>query len=194
MFHRDKAKTPGDPRTDEELIRALNRGDDAAFTPIYHRYRDWALSLAFRFTADRDEAQDAVQDAFVYFAGKFPGFVLSARMTTFLYAVIKSTSLALVRKRRRVTHDEMALSQAAAPPEDAPAGSIRAELAMVMAALPEAQREVVLMRFVDDFSLEEIGQGLSIPIGTVKSRLHHALATLRASPVTRRYFEKSDEH
>jgi len=58
-----------------------------------------------------------------------------------------------------------------------------------MASLPEIYREVVLRRFVDDFSLEEIGQALHIPLGTVKSRLHHALAALRANPAVQRYFQ-----
>ena len=58
----------------------------------------------------------------------------------------------------------------------------------VMAALPNDQREVVLMRFVDDMSLDEIAQTLSVPTGTVKSRLHRALETLRTDPHTREYF------
>jgi RNA polymerase sigma-70 factor (ECF subfamily) len=45
--------------------------------------------------------------------------------------------------------------------------------------LPPAQREVVLLRFVDDFSLPQIAAALAIPVGTVKSRLHHALEALR---------------
>lgn len=57
-----------------------------------------------------------------------------------------------------------------------------------MAALPETHREVVLMRFVDDMSLGEIAEALGIPLGTVKSRLHNALETLRHDPATRRYF------
>jgi len=64
----------------------------------------------------------------------------------------------------------------------------RAELATALAALPIDQREVVLMRFLDDMSLSEIAEALSVPSGTVKSRLHRALETLRADPRTREYF------
>jgi RNA polymerase sigma-70 factor (ECF subfamily) len=63
------------------------------------------------------------------------------------------------------------------------------ELAGVLSVLPAPQREVLLMRFVDDMELSEIAAALSIPHGTVKSRLHHALRTLRADERTRRYFE-----
>jgi RNA polymerase sigma-70 factor, ECF subfamily len=65
------------------------------------------------------------------------------------------------------------------------------ELAQIVRRLPEGQQEVVLLRFVDDLSLEEIAQALEIPLGTVKSRLHHAISTLRTDPATRAYSEKS---
>jgi RNA polymerase sigma-70 factor (ECF subfamily) len=55
----------------------------------------------------------------------------------------------------------------------------RPELAAVLDGLPEGQREVLLMRFVDGMSLQEIAAALSIPEGTVKSRLHYGLRTLR---------------
>ena len=58
-----------------------------------------------------------------------------------------------------------------------------------MAALPEPQREALLMRFVDDMSLAEIAAALSIPVGTVKSRLHNSLAALRRDPRTRAFFD-----
>jgi RNA polymerase sigma-70 factor (ECF subfamily) len=65
----------------------------------------------------------------------------------------------------------------------------RAGLAGVLAQLPEPQREVLLLRFVDGFSLEEIAGALHVPPGTVKSRLHHALAALRRDPLTKKFFE-----
>jgi RNA polymerase sigma-70 factor (ECF subfamily) len=65
----------------------------------------------------------------------------------------------------------------------------RAELAAVMASLPETHREVLLMRFMDGFALEEIAQAMDIPLGTVKSRMHNAIAMLRRDPRTRAYFD-----
>ena len=60
--------------------------------------------------------------------------------------------------------------------------------AKVLAGLPEAHREVLLMRFVDGMSLAEIAEALSVPDGTVKSRLHNAAAALRKDERTVRYF------
>ena len=64
----------------------------------------------------------------------------------------------------------------------------RTELAAVLTALPVEQREIVLMRFVDDLTLEEIAQIQEMPLGTVKSRLYRALQSLKNDPHTRKYF------
>ncbi len=178
-----------DPRSDAELVDALNRGESPAFDTIYFRYRDWVAALAHRFTGNAEDALDVLQETFSYFFRKFPGFRLSAAMTTFLYPVIKNLSIAARRKRSRFAGGDESLNWLPAPSEHESQSS-RHELATVLAAVPEPQREVLLMRFVDDFTLDEIAQALSIPLGTVKSRLHNALATLRKDERTQRYFEQ----
>lgn len=176
-----------DPRPDDVLIAAANQGDEAAFVALYHRYRDWVVRLARRFTGNDDDALDVLQETFAYFFRKFPGFRLTAAMTTFLYPVVRNLSLAARRKRGRFVSDEELLNVTPAPPLEA--GDPRTELAVVISALSAGHREVVLMRFVDGMSLEEIAAALAIPVGTAKSRLHHALRALREDPRMRRYFE-----
>jgi RNA polymerase sigma-70 factor (ECF subfamily) len=169
------------------LVAAANDGDEAAFVALYERHRDWVVRLAQRFTGDADDAQDVLQETFKYLLGKFPGFELTAAMTTFLYPVVKNISLGILRNRRRepVADEQLLVNLPAGGQGDAMGG----ELPAVLAALPAAHREVVLMRFVDGLSLEEIGVSLGIPIGTVKSRLHNALNQLKTDPRTRRYYE-----
>ncbi len=178
----------GDSRSDGELVAAVNAGDWAAFEVIYFRHRDWAFHLALRFCPDYSDAMDAVQDVFVYLAGKFPGFELRAGMTTFLYPAVKHTALAIRRKRRRGGVRLADDTDIAAPPEISDPQAARSELASVLAGLSDPHREVLLMRFVDDLSLEEIAQALAVPVGTVKSRLHHAIRSLREDPRLLRYF------
>jgi RNA polymerase sigma-70 factor (ECF subfamily) len=181
--------TRPDDRSDAELVRALNAGDDSAFDGLYFRHRDWVVRLAHRFTGNADDALDVLQEAFSYLFRKFPGFILTASMTTFLYPVVKNLSIAARRKRLRMAQ----VPEGDAPPDPpAPAtidpGREREELAEVLAVLPEAQREVLLMRFVDGMSLAEIAEALGVPEGTVKSRLHNAVAALRKDQRTMRYF------
>ena len=173
--------------SDHELIELANRGDSDAFEALYYRYRDWVYRLAWRFTGNRADALDVLQETFAYLLGKFPGFELTAAMTTFLYPVVKHTSLAVRRKNRRFASDDEVLDDLVAPVPQETEGS-RRELAAVLAAVPEAQREILLMRFVDGMSLKEIASAIEIPLGTVKSRLHHALRALRNDRRMRDYF------
>jgi RNA polymerase sigma-70 factor, ECF subfamily len=179
---------PSDARTDLELVAALNAGDVSAFDALYYRYRDWVVRLAARFAGHEDDALDVLQETFAYVLRKFPGFQLTASMTTFLYPVVKHLALAARRKRLRMAGEETLRNAAPSGNDPEPFGP-RAELAAVLAGLPDAHREVLLMRFVDGLALEEISVALDIPLGTVKSRIHNAIAALRKDPRVRNYFE-----
>ncbi len=177
---------PTDPRTDETLIQAVSGGDTHAFEVLYYRYRDWVVRLACRYADHHDDALDVLQETFAYLLRKAPHLHLSARMTTFLYPVVKHLALDARAKRGRLNPREtLPEPEAPAVRQDDP---LRTELAQVMASLSDDQREIVLMRFVDDLTLAEIAEALSLPIGTVKSKLHRALQRLRDDPQTKRYF------
>ena len=180
---------PPDPRSDAELVEALNGGDPSAFDALYFRHRDRVARLARRFTGNEQDALDVLQDTFAYLHRKFPGFRLTSAMTTFLYPVVKHLSQAARRKRLRMAGDERVLDTAAATESAPDAAGSRAELSAVLSGLPDTHREVLLLRFVDGFSLEEIAKALHIPLGTVKSRMHNALSSLRADPRTRAFFD-----
>ena len=168
-----------DERSDKALIAAANAGDRAAFEALYLRYRDWVYSLALRFCNDHHDACDVLQETFLYFLGKFPGFELRCQLKTFLYPAVRNLSIKRSQKRRKMDSvDALALD-----PEGGVDASTemdpRQRLAHRVKGLPEAQREVVLLRFADDLDLQEIAEALHVPLGTVKSRLHHALKKLR---------------
>jgi RNA polymerase sigma-70 factor, ECF subfamily len=166
------------PDDDAELIGQANAGDAAAFEALYHRYRDRVVALAYQFTGNRDDALDVLQETFEYFFGKFPGFELRSALMTFLYPAVKHLSMS----RRRKEHPTVDIDDLAdrLPSDDPVPGETNpSDLLRLVDALPEGQREVVLLRFVEDLSLAQIAQALELPLGTVKSRLHNALDTLR---------------
>jgi RNA polymerase sigma-70 factor (ECF subfamily) len=177
-----------DSRNDETLIEAINRGDQSASAALYERYSDWVYRLAWRFTGDREPALDVLQETFVYLLAKAPRLSLTSKMTTFLYPVVKNLAIAARRKQRRYASDEAVILSL--PEREVQRGASRAELAAALSALPEAQREALLMRFVDDMEIREIAAALGISEGTVNSRLHYALQTLRSDERTRQYFER----
>ena len=175
---------------DLELIAAINRGDAAAFEVLYFRYRDWVAALAFRFTGDNDAALDVLQETFLYVLRKFPGFRLTANFKTFLYPAVRNLSIAARRKAERYQASEEHLRQLENTPAAPSRESGGGELDVVLASLSEEHREVILLRFVDGLSLAEIAEATDIPLGTVKSRLHNALQTLRSDQRTRDYFQQ----
>lgn len=177
-----------DHRSDEALVEAARAGDAAAFAALYYRHRDWVVRLARRFTGSDQDALDVLQDTFSYVLKKLPRLRLTACMTTFLYPVVRNLSISIARKRKRRRREDRDMDALPAAPADDP-DATRTELAAAMASLPDAQREVLLMRFVDDMALAEIAEALGIPLGTVKSRLHNALRALREDPRARRHFE-----
>jgi RNA polymerase sigma-70 factor (ECF subfamily) len=176
-----------DSLPDIELIAQANRGGHAAFEALYYRYRDWVLGRAFYMTANYEDALDVLQEVFAYFFSKFPGFELSSQLKTFLYPVIRNQSLARLRKRRPSVPLESVLGELPIVPPDSRAEDTDA-LNALLRPPDAASREVVLLRFVDALSMKEISNALEIPLGTVKSRLHHALNVLREHPATEKHF------
>ncbi|MGB0767287.1 MAG: RNA polymerase sigma factor [Phycisphaeraceae bacterium] len=186
------AEADDDPRSDHELVDAVNRGDADAFAVLYRRHQPYANRIAMRFAGENSLALDAVQDSFVYFYKKFPGFVLTAKLTTFLYPVVKHNALTLKKKARRAQGDapEQALANERAIGQDPASVQSPDDLHALLRQLPDAQREALLLRFVDGLSLEEIARALDIPLGTAKTRIHHAIKKLRDDPATKKYFER----
>jgi RNA polymerase sigma-70 factor (ECF subfamily) len=174
---------------DSDLIDAVNRGDAGAFEALYWRHRDWVVNLAFRFTADHALALDVLQETFLYFLKKFPGFRLTCQLRSFLYPAVRNLSLAARRKARRLQSEDGELPELEAPASAPTDNTVRDQLAAVVSALPATQREVLLLRFVDGLSLNEIAEALEIPLGTVKSRLHNTLNALRRDERTKKFFD-----
>ncbi|MGP1345930.1 MAG: RNA polymerase sigma factor [Phycisphaerales bacterium] len=189
---------PDEP-DDRALVERMNRDwPDAAddFRTLYERTKEPALRIALRFASDRDAAMDAVQEAFLALWGRFPGFVLTGRLLTFLYPVIRNQALAAARKRSRVRltgdlagGDGGAAAEGVGGLEESAFGGGGRGVRGAIEDLPEGQREVLLLRVVEEMSVGEVAEALQIPEGTVKSRLFKALGTLRADPRARAHFE-----
>lgn len=183
-------RTP-DPRSDGQLLDALAAGEAEAAGVLYDRHVAWSAAIARRFARDAAEADDAVHDAFAYLIRTRPRLHAGVRFTTLLYPALRSAALTLRRRSARLkfgdatgtthgggspalTSDEPLFDPGFPPP------GMDEALARAVGVLPEAMREVLLMRVVDEMTLEEIAAALAVPLGTVKSRLHRAIADVRA--------------
>jgi RNA polymerase sigma-70 factor, ECF subfamily len=164
----------------------------ASLAELYRRYRDWVVRLAYRFTGNEDLALDVLQETFLYFVQKFPGFVLTANLKTFLYPAVKNLSIDARRKSVRyqstLAEQDFLKTLVAFEPDDGGQDA----LAAALGHLSEEHRETLLLRFVDDLSLAEIAEAMEVPLGTVKSRIHAALSILRRDPRTKTFFGNAD--
>lgn len=167
-------------QSDLDLVEAINNGDQNAFAVLYERYKDWVVSLSFRFNPNHDDALDVLQETFAYLVRKFPGFELTAQMTTFLYPAVRNLSIAARKKRQRATSSDEDLDLF--PQAEAADTTARDDFAQMLTTLTDSHREILLMRFVDDMTQPEIATALEVPLGTVKSRLYHAIQAVKNSP------------
>jgi len=166
--------------SDGDLVRRAGAGDVGAFRALFERHQRWVANVAYRFCGSRDDALDVLQETFTYLHRKLPSLELVGKMTTFLYPVVKHRAFDLLRRRKRqarVSGGPEPLDSVAAPAEE-PSGR-DAEVREFLHGLPELQREVLVLRFIDELSYAEISDLLEVPIGTVKSRLHNALRLAR---------------
>lgn len=172
-------------------MRSCNRGGPGAataFEALYRRHGDYVLRVALRFAPDLETALDVLQETFLQLLRKFPpngdGIELTARLTTLLYPIARNAAIDARRRAARLPVD------ADVTPDDLPGAPEpdTDDLGRLLAGLPHHQREALTLRFVDGLTLDEIAQGLEVPLGTVKSRLHLGVARLRASPALRDYF------
>ena len=93
-------------QSDRQLIRLCRRNDSKAFSILYYRYRDWVYKLAWSFCRDHHIAQDVTQEVFAYLLKKFDTLKLTASMKTFLYPVVKHTTLNQLKKAGLIEGDQ----------------------------------------------------------------------------------------
>jgi RNA polymerase sigma-70 factor (ECF subfamily) len=163
---------------DNELVDLANKGVEEAMNTLYFRYREWVYGLAFRLCGNRDDAQEILQEVFIYFFNKFPGFELRSSLKTFLYPVVKNTTISNIRKKRKVIPIDDSFAQSI-PDESLDWDAELRNLSEYMEGFSKEDKELVLLRFYDELQLSEISEVFKVPVGTIKSRLNRLLARLR---------------
>lgn len=147
---------------------------------LYARHAPGAARLAFLLTGERELAEDVVHDAFVRLAGRFAGL----RNPDAFEVYLRRTVVNLCRgqwRRRRTERAYLRREGAAAAGARSwqPDVAARDEMLRALQALPERQRAAVVLRFYEDLSERQTAEVLGCAVGTVKSLVSRAMATLR---------------
>ncbi len=175
---------------EQELIRQAQAGDSNAFAALVSAHQRFCYNLALQALGDTREAEDVTQEAFVRAWLALPRFRSRARFRTWLYRIVTNlccTHLPRLRRDLNTLDERMTEEMPAEAPGD-PLGHLqveerRAALHAEIDRLPESQRLIVLLRYRDELTYEEIAEVLDIPLGTVKIGLFRARRRLREALV-----------
>ena len=178
--------------SDDALVARLQRGDDTAFEAIVRTHGGRLLSVARRFLGNNEDAQDAVQDAFIRAYKAIHTFEARAQLHTWLHRILVNTALMKLRERRRrptASIEDLLPTysadghQAVAPRDWSDALLERKETAAIVREaidrLPDLYREVLVLRDIEEKDTAEAAQLLGTTSNVVKVRLHRARQALR---------------
>jgi RNA polymerase sigma-70 factor (ECF subfamily) len=166
---------------DEAIIQLVQAGRGReAFERLVPAYRRRVFGLAYSILRDRAAAEDLAQEVFVKLWQALPRYDGRAQLSTWIYAITRNAAVSALRARRRsVSMSDPAVfaeveGLAASPAADpADAGLLRR-----VEALPEKQRQAVLLYYMDERPVDEVAQMMGLPVNTVKTHLHRARASL----------------
>jgi RNA polymerase sigma-70 factor (ECF subfamily) len=180
---------------ERSLLRRLRDRDERAFRELVEAHRDRVYNITFRMLGNRAEAEDVAQEVFIAVFKMIDQFREESKFSTWLYRIAvnhcKNRIKYLARRHDRsrdeldeTTHGNGVNGQIGAPLPSSPHKALEsAQMERLMqdaiANLDDDQRIVVVLRDVEDLSIEEICDITGLPDGTVKSRLHRARLLLR---------------
>jgi RNA polymerase sigma factor (sigma-70 family) len=165
---------------DAELVGRVRAGDERAFEAIFKRHHAPLLSYARHMLANRDEAEDALQQAFIKAHRALLGGTVPRELRPWLYAIVRNCCLSAIAARRHAveldehTANLAGLSEAVHERED-----LR-ELLADIGRLPEDQRSALLLAELDDLSHQSIATIVGCPVTKVKALIYQARSTLIA--------------
>lgn len=179
--------------SDEELVKQVRQGDRAAFQALVEKYQRRMYAVAYGLLGNREDALDAVQDAFVKVYRSLNRFKGESSFYTWLYRITVNSAIDLGRKhgrreevefREEIEPDEEKGEFPVAPASENPAESLMQKetgelIERAIEQLPPDQRTAIVLREIEGLSYKEIARVMGCSEGTVMSRLHYGRKKLQ---------------
>ena len=175
----------------DSIIRRAQQLDPAAFDAIVDEYSVRLYGFLRRITNGRGDTEDLVQEVFVRVVRTIDAYQHDGRFEAWLFRIARNLACDTFRRQRRTPGiasldgdgslggDEPRVRQPHHPDEGLEHAEAVDRLQEAMARLPDAEREVVLLRHYGELSFQEIAEAMGTPLGTALARAHRGLAKLR---------------
>lgn len=179
---------------ERELVARARRGDRIAFRQIYEQYRDRVYRLIFYSLNERLLAEDILQTVFLKVYRALPGFRFESSLATWIYRIALNECMNQNRRRspehvpiESILGSGDDIDTALAPDDIQARSELQRIVQQTIFDLPPKLRSVVILKYLEELSYEEIAQVLECASGTVASRLNRALAEmeLKLQPLRR---------
>ncbi len=176
----------------KQKIKRIKKGDQSAFEEVVSFYQNKVYQICFRMLGNAHEAEDIAQEAFLRAYTNIHSFDDNRKFSTWLYRIATNLSIDRIRKKKpdyfldaevKGTEGLTMYSQISAdqalPDEEVESLELQEYIHKEILSLPAKYRSVIVLRYIDELSLQEISEILDIPVGTVKTRVHRGREALR---------------
>jgi RNA polymerase sigma-70 factor, ECF subfamily len=165
-------------------LKARTEDDERRFRNLMLEHQSMVFSIALRILGDRSMAEEAAQDVFLELHAKFGELASEAHVLYWLRRVTVHRSIDRIRRRQRQPEVAMDWNELPELPDRSTAASqgdplLNRWLHQLVHSLPTVARTVLVLRYQEDMSPDEISQALDMPVATVKSHLQRSLRLLR---------------
>jgi len=168
-------------KTDEYYIREILKGDSGSYSQLVERYSHLAFSLSMKILNQREDAEEAAQDAFVKAYNSLGAFQSSSTFKTWFFRIVYTTSISKLRTRRNleVSIDTVKISDAEIESTESAMGQLNTSdrqkyLQAALERLEADERALLKMYYYDDFSMEEVSGITGLTISNVKVKIHRS--------------------
>ncbi|MFW6719842.1 RNA polymerase sigma factor [Streptomyces sp. MAR4 CNY-716] len=179
-----RARSQRSPWPDERLIKAAQDGDATSLTAVVLQSQPHVRKFAASLCASPQDAEDAAQEALIILYRKIGTLRATGALASWMFRIVRNECLRQVRRLLPRSGEAPAEPEASAEPsaEDAVLRRLEVErIAAAVCALPRDQRQVLIMRDVQDLPGRTVARSLGLSTAAMKSRLHRARAALRHS-------------
>lgn len=174
---------PVDDGDDEPgLVSRVQQGDTEAYAVLVKRHLPRGFRVAWRVLRHREDAEDAVQDAFLRALERIDQCDPGRPFGPWFFRIVATTAINKQRSAKRRETDELSdteVSEAVGPADAATLGVLRGEIDTALATLPPVQRQLIELVTFEEFTPTEAALLLEIPAGTARWHLHEARKALR---------------